>query len=62
MPNYTAQQDCRSYRNTGVFDGSNPDPQDNQNQWAIYHNGYRIALIEEPYSGRTQEQVDLQAR
>jgi len=62
MTNYIARQDCRSFRNTGIFDGSNPDPQGNQNQWGIYCDGYRVALIEEPHSGRTQEQVDLQAR
>ena len=62
MPEYTARQDCRSRHNNGIFTGDNPDPQGNQNQWAIYHNGYRVALIEEAYGNRTQEQVDFEAR
>jgi len=59
---WKAQQDCRSFRNTGIFTGENPDPQGNQNQWAIYADGYRIMTVEEAYGKRTQAVVDAQAR
>jgi hypothetical protein len=58
---WKAQQDCCSFRNTGIFTGANPDLQDNQNQWGIYADGQRIALIEEAGPGRPQEVVDAQA-
>ncbi len=53
-----AKQDCRSYKNTGIFDGSNPDPQGNQNAWGIYKDGLRIALLEEATSWRPQAEVN----
>lgn len=62
MPKWKAQQDCRSYRNTGTFTGENPDQYGNQNQWAIYDNGCRIILIEEAGPLRSQEVVNFQAR
>jgi len=53
-----AQQDCRSYKNTGIFDGSNPDPQGNQNAWGIYKNGMRIAVMEDASDFRSQAEVN----
>ena len=66
MPKHTpgpwkAQQDCRSWKNTGIFDGSNPDRQGNQNKWGIYGN-YRIAEIcEELRDYPSQEEVNANA-
>lgn len=59
---WKAQQDCRSYRNDGIFNGQNPDPQGNQNAWAIYGNGYRIAVLEEAENWRSQNEVNANAR
>lgn len=59
---WKAQQDCRSYRNNGIFNGQNPDPQGNQNAWAIYGNGSRIAVLEEAESWRSQNEVNANAR
>jgi hypothetical protein len=58
---WTAQQDCRSYRNTGIFDGNNPDAQGNQNAWAIYGHT-RIAILTEAETWLPQQQVDANAR
>ena len=58
---WKAQQDCRSWKNTGIFDGSNPDRQGNQNKWGIYGN-YRIAEIcEELRDYPSQEEVNANA-
>lgn len=57
----TAKQDCRSDKNTGIFNGKNPDPQGNQNKWAIYRDGFRIALLVEAWWGLSQEQVNANA-
>lgn len=59
---WKAQQDCRSYRNEGIFDGNNPDPSGNQNAWGVYGAGSRIALVSEAESWITQEQVNANAR
>lgn len=59
---WTAQQDCRSYRNQGTFTGNRVDQFGNQNQWAIYANGTRIALVTEAESWLPQAQVDANAR
>lgn len=53
-----AQQDCRSYKNTGIFDGSNPDPQGNQNAWGIYKDGVLIATMKEATKWRPQAEVN----
>lgn len=59
---WTAQQDCRSYRNTGIIDGNNPDPYGNQNAWGIYGEHGRIAVLEEAATWNTQETINANAR
>jgi len=59
---WKAQQDCRSYRNAGIFDGKNPDSQGNQNAWGIYGRHTRIAVLHEAESWRCQELVNADAR
>jgi hypothetical protein len=59
---WKAQQDCRSYKNTGIFDGENPDLQGNQNAWGIYAENGRIAVMEEATPWNPQDQVNTNAR
>lgn len=59
---WMAQQDCRSCKNTGLFDGRNPDPEGFQNAWGIYaKNLGRIAILEEAELGLSQAQVNALA-
>lgn len=58
---WKAQQDCRSYRNAGIFDGTNPDKDGNQNAWAIYGQT-RIALLSEAEAWLPQSEVNANAR
>jgi hypothetical protein len=68
MPNitpgpWTAQQDCRSEKNNGIFTGENPDQYGNQNMWGIYGSHFRIAEVYEAnqFEGITQDQVNANA-
>lgn len=58
---WTARQDCRSYRNRGVFSGGNPDQSGNQNAWAIYGHA-RIATLTESEAWLPQTQIEANAR
>lgn len=58
---WVAQQDCRSSKNEGIFDGTNPDRYGNENAWGIYAEGTRIAVLEEAHAGMTQDQVNKNA-
>lgn len=56
---WMAQQDCRSRKNTGLFDGLNPDPSGHQNAWGIYAAQLgRFAILEEASYGLSQAQVN----
>ena len=59
---WTAQQDCRSIKNTGIFDGNNPDPQGNQNAWGIYNQETRIAVMHETTAIMPQDEINANAR
>lgn len=56
-----AQQDLRSYRNAGVFNGENPDQFGNQNTWGVYSET-RILELLEAESWRPQCEVDANTR
>lgn len=58
---WTAQQDCRSEKNDGIFDGNNPDPYGNQNAWGIYGPSFRIAVLHEE-GAYPQETINANAR
>lgn len=58
---WKAQQDLRSWRNEGIFDGTNPDRYGNQNAWGIYGDHTLIMQLQEAESWRSQEEVNANA-